>query len=213
VTARRVAWIFASAAAAMIAATVAFAYGAARVLKLEDPPIKADAIIVLSGHFERAMHAADLYRAGYAPVVVLSEAVPSTGAKQLEEFGIRLPAPLEIERKILQVKGVPSEQVEVLGPPAVSTAAEATSIAARFGRPGVRLVVVTSPSHVLRAHLIIERALAGRGVTLAVCATPYESLPDEWWRSQDSAREVVLEWTKLVFYLLGGRFSTRAGGA
>ncbi len=71
---------------------------------------------------------------------------------------------------------------------------------------------MTSPSHVRRARLIVERALAGRGVTLAVCATPYESLRDDWWRTQDSARDVVLEWTKLMFYLLGGRFSTREGG-
>ena len=49
--------------------------------------------------------------------------------------------------------------------------------------------------------------LEGRDVTFVVCATPYESFPDDWWHSQDAAREVLLEWAKLAFYLVGGRFS------
>lgn len=44
------------------------------------------------------------------------------------------------------------------------------------------------------------------GAALAVCATLYEPFPDEWWRSQDAAREVLLEWAKLLFFLAGGRF-------
>ena len=186
--------------------TMAFAYHAASWLKSDDAPIKADAIIVLAGRFERSMHAADLYRGGYAPVVVLSEAVPDASSKQLEALGIRLPGALEIHRRILQAKGVPAEKIELLGAPALSTADEAAAIAARFGQPGRRLIVVTSPYHVRRARMVIAHALEGRGAGLAVCATPYEPFPDDWWRSQDAAREVLLEWAKIVFYLGCGRF-------
>jgi uncharacterized SAM-binding protein YcdF (DUF218 family) len=182
-----------------------FGYHAASWLKNDDPPIEADAIIVLSGRFERSMHAADLYRAGYAPLVVLTE--EAAGASQLEKLGIHLPAPLEIHRKVLQAKGVPAGRIEVLARPVLSTSDEALGIAARFGQPGRRLLIVTSPFHVRRARLIVARALEGRDVTFVVCATPYESFPDDWWHSQDAAREVLLEWAKLAFYLLGGRFS------
>jgi len=184
-----------------------FAYYASRWLKGDDAPIKADVIVVLSGRFERSMHAADLYRAGQAPKVVLSEAVQDAGSKQLEALGIRLPTQLEIHRRILDAKGVPADRVETLGARALSTADEARSIAARYGKAGTRVLVVTSPFHVRRARMMIADALEGRGVTLAVCATPYESFPDDWWRSQDAAREVLLEWAKIVFYLGGGRFS------
>ena len=184
-----------------------FGYHAASWLKNDDPPAKADAIVVLSGRFERSMYAADLYRAGYAPLVVLTEEVAGAGAQQLEKLGIHLPAALEIHRKVLLAKGVPERNVEVLARSVVSTADEALEIARRFGQPGRRLLVVTSPFHVRRARLIVGRALDGRGVTVLVCATPYESFPDDWWRSQDAAREVLLEWAKLAFYLLGGRFS------
>lgn len=183
-----------------------FAYHAARWLKGDDAPIKADAIVVLAGRFERSMHAADLYKAGYAPVVVLSEAVPEASAKRLEALGIRLPGALEIHRRILLAKGVPADRIRPLGAPALSTADEAAAIATGFGRDGARLVVVTSPFHVRRARMTIARALEGRKVELAVCATPYETFPDNWWSSQDAAREVLLEWAKIMFYVLGGRF-------
>lgn len=197
------------------AAAVAFGYNAAAWLKRADPPMKADAIVVLAGPYTRSMYAADLYRAGHAPKVVLSEAVREKIWSQLEELGIRLPSVPEIHRRVLQAKGVPADRVEPLGRPALSTADEALAIAERFGKPGASVIVVTSPSHVMRARLIIERALEergmqGRGVRVAVCATPYENFPDEWWRSQDAAREVLLEWVKIGFFMAGGRFSAVA---
>ncbi len=71
--------------------------------------------------------------------------------------------------------------------------------------------MVTSPYHVRRTRLIFYEALGDRGIEFAVVATPLETFPDDWWRSQDSAREVLLEWVKIAFFLVGGRFS--AGNA
>jgi len=205
---RRALWVLAGAALFAAAAAYLFLH-AASWLKNADAPTKSDAIVVLSGRYERTMYAADLYREGYAPVVVLSDAVADAGSARLAALGIRLPSSEEIQRQILRAKGVPQEKIETLGPLARSTADEAATIAARYGQPGRRILVVTSPSHVLRARLIISRALEGRGATLVVCATPYEELPDRWWKSQDAARDVLLEWSKLAFYLLGGRYSAR----
>ena len=189
---------------------VAFGYNAASWLKRADTPAKADAIVVLAGPYTRSMYAADLYRAGHAPRVVLSEAVREKVWSQLEELGIHLPSVPEVHRRVLQAKGVPVERIEPLGRPALSTVDEALAIAERFGQPGASVIVVTSPSHVMRARLIIERALEGQGVKLMVCATPYEAFPDEWWRSQDAAREVLLEWVKIGFFMAGGRFRAAA---
>jgi len=201
-------WIAAVLLLALAAAL--FGYHASSLLKSDDAPIKSDAIVVLAGRFERSMHAADLYRAGYAPVIVLSEAVPEATSKRLETLGIRLPTALDIHRQVLQAKGVPSDKIELLGKPALSTADEAASIATRFGQSGRKLIVVTSPSHVRRARLVIAQALEGRDVEFAVCATPYDEFPDAWWTSQDAARDVLLEWAKIVFYLFGGRFRATA---
>lgn len=203
---RRAASVVAAVLALLATGAALFAYHAAAWLKRADPPARADVIVVLAGPWSRSMHAADLYRAGCAPVVVLSEAVPERAVRQLEALGIRLPRAVEIHRQVLRAMGVPEERIEPLGSPALSTADEAGQIASRFGRPGARILVVTSPSHVLRARMIIGAALPGRGATLTVSATPYEDLPDAWWTSQDAAREVLLEWAKIAWYLLGGRF-------
>ncbi|MGQ0512050.1 MAG: YdcF family protein [Betaproteobacteria bacterium] len=207
---RGLVWVLAGAFVVLVAGVSGFLLNAAAWLSRSDAARPADAIIILAGRYERSMHAADLYRAGHAPKVVLSEAVREKIWSQLEELGIRLPSVPDIHRRVLQAKGVPAERIEPLGRLALSTADEALAIAERFGKPGASVIVVTSPSHVFRARLIIGRALEGRGAKLAVCATPYETFPDAWWRSQDAAREVLLEWVKIAFFMSGGRFSAGA---
>lgn len=193
---------------ALSAAALIFAWNAARWLNNPDPTAKADVIVVLAGRYERSMHAADLYRQGYAPRVALSEAVPDASGAKLEALGIRLPSPVEVQRRILTAKGVPEAAIEMLPGQSLSTVDEAAKIAARYGRAGARLLVVTSPSHVRRARMIVAGALKGKGVTLLVCSTP-EEFPDAWWRSQDAARDVLLEWAKIAFWKAGGAY--RAG--
>lgn len=197
------------AALASVAMLLLFAWHAARWLNVPDAPAKADVIVVLAGRYERAMHAADLYRQGLAPRVALSEAVPDPSAARLEALGIRLASPLEVQRRILAAKGVPESAIEVLPGQSLSTADEGEKIAARYGKAGARVLAVTSPSHVRRARMILADALEDRGAALAVCATP-EAFPDAWWRSQDAAREVLLEWAKIAFWLGGGRYQASA---
>lgn len=192
-----------------LAIAVVLAWHAARWLKSGDFPAKADVIVVLAGRYERTIHAGDLYRQGLAPRVALSEAVPDPSGARLEALGIRLPSPLELQRRILAAKGVPESAIEVLPGTSLSTADEAEKIAMRYGKAGARVLAITSPSHVRRARMIVADALEGSGATLLVCATP-EAFPDAWWRSQDAARDVLLEWTKIAFWLGGGRFRAAA---
>lgn len=152
----------------------------------------------------------ELYRAGYAPVVVLSEAVPERALRQLDAVGIRFPRAMEIHRQVLQAMGVPLDRMEPLGGLALSTADEAEQIAARFSGKGTRILVVPSPFHVKRARLIISRASEGRDISLAVVGMPHQGFPDARWTSQGAAREVLLEWAGIVWYLTGGGFRASA---
>ena len=45
---------------------------ASRWLEVNEPPEQADAIVMLAGDPIRAIHVADLYLQGYAPVIYLS---------------------------------------------------------------------------------------------------------------------------------------------
>jgi uncharacterized SAM-binding protein YcdF (DUF218 family) len=195
--------------AILLVASIAagFLYNAAAWLRgVQSPEVAADVIIVLAGSFERPMHAGDLYAKGIAPRIIVSVPRVESSIIQLERMGIRYPRPEVISREILLRKGVPAESIEMLAAGAISTADEAKAFASRLQpRPG-RVLVVTSPYHVRRAAMAFSDAF-GEGTQVTVTATPYETFPDDWWRSQDAARNVLLELAKITLYLAGGRFS------
>ena len=67
-----------------------------------------------------------------------------------------------------------------------------------------RIIVVTSPYHVKRARMILTGVMAG--YEISVVGTPYDSFQKQWWKDQDSARNVMLELIKILFYIFGGHF-------
>jgi uncharacterized SAM-binding protein YcdF (DUF218 family) len=187
------------------AAALWFAHNAARWLNNPDVAARSDAIVVLAGTYQRAMHGANLYRQGFAPLVYVSVPVPDPAARDLAALGIRLPPKEEVYEQTLRAMGVPVAAIKRLGAGAISTFDEAAAAGKVFAR-GERLLIVTSPFHVRRSRLIFSDALERQGIAVAVVATPQEPFPERWWTSQDAAREVLLEWSKILYYLLGGRF-------
>ncbi len=179
-------------------------YYAARWLQHAEQPAKADAIIVLSGDFARVFEAAELYRAGYAPRVYLSAAVREPSLLLLDREGIAFPQIEEVSRQILLQKGVPATAISWLAKDMVSTAAEAQAARAIVARGERRLLVITSSFHTRRAGIIFRQALPDAEVRML--PTRYEVFPDNWWRDQNAARNVLLEAAKLAFYFAGGRF-------
>ncbi len=179
-------------------------------LQLAENPRPADAIIVLAGSFERSLYAADLYQQHYAPRIYLSIPAHETLAGQLEALGIVLPDEVDIHKQILLKKGVPARDTLTFGHGSLSTAQEAAALKTQFAHPGASLLVVTSPYHTRRAKLILERAFADTGISITVVATPYEEFHKDWWRSQASARNTVLELAKIAYYYAGGRFNSAA---
>jgi len=192
-------------AVAMALLMAAFMHFAAGWLKGGQSEQAADVIIVLAGSFERTMHAADLYARGVAPNIVVSVPRPDVSLDRLVQLGIHYPRQETVNREILLRKGVPADRIELLSANAISTADEAQAFAARFRQGRARLLVVTSPYHVRRAGMTFRHAF-GADYPLAVTGTPYEEFPDDWWRSQDAARNVLLETSKILYYLMGGRF-------
>ncbi len=177
---------------------------APRWLAAVDVPGPADAIVVLSGDYRRLYEGAEQYRAGLAPRIVGTREVRDPTVQMLEADGLRFPLHEDIVRAVLAAKGVPAQAIGFVGRDVVSTAHEAAALAEAFPSPGVRLLVVTSPYHVRRTRMILSDALPH--ARLAVVANRFETLPDAWWRDQAAARNIVLEFAKTAWYLLGGRF-------
>ncbi len=170
-----------------------------------DPPQRAAAILVLGGDPSRARQAADLYRAGYAPKVYVSVPVRYPALRRMDDIGVVAPREEELTRRVLLATGVPGSAIEPLGHEVLSTAQEAKLVGERLaGVPGT-LIVVTSPYHLRRARMIFRDTLRGSPAVVFV-GNRYEPFPDEWWRDQGTALAVILELTKTIFYVIGGRF-------
>ncbi|MDO9081895.1 MAG: YdcF family protein [Humidesulfovibrio sp.] len=172
-------------------------------LRMDDEPKQADAIVILAGDIRRAIHAADLYRQGLAPVIYLSR--PAHEPPQaLCDLGFDCPLQQDQMLRVLWIKGVPPEAVRVYGQDVISTVEEGEHLARELGPERRTLLVVTSPYHCRRAKMILSGIL--RGHELIMTPTPYERFDRIWWRHQQSSGAVVSEVTKFVFAFLGTPF-------
>jgi uncharacterized SAM-binding protein YcdF (DUF218 family) len=201
--------------ALLLAGAVASFRAAGRFLVVSDPlPRHADAVVVLAGSPPgRLLEAADLYRAGVAPRVVLTRERRPPAAVSLERRGLVVPSPHDDGRNQLIALGVPTGAIVALRGRAYSTSSEARLIARWACRTRQRsLVVVTSPSHTRRARLILRRVLAP-DVQLAVRPAPDDFFPRRhWWRHRRAGKLVLSEYQKLANFWLRERRQLRPCG-
>src|ERR1700674_5630 len=118
-----------------------------RWLVVEDPLVKARAIVVLSGAMPlRAIEAAKLYREGYAPEIWLTHSTEP--GETLEEMGIPFAGEDHYNAHVLIHEGVPPEAIHVLEPPIVNTADEIKVVATTLAREkGEAVIIVTTKPH------------------------------------------------------------------
>src|SRR5207247_7196125 len=96
-------------AVALAAVGAAALLAAGRMLVVADPlPPRADAIVILAGSIpDRTLAAADLYRAGLAPRVVVTREVARTGQAALDAGGVHLRGANELTVPALRRPGGP----------------------------------------------------------------------------------------------------------
>lgn len=198
-----------AAAAAVLLLVGGAAYGfvsAGTFLAPEDPLVRADAIFVFAGTLvERPLEAADLYREGRAPLIVVTRAQAEDAAMHVEQRGIRVPTEFDLTRDVLQRLGIP--EAALIAPARIhdNTAAEAETLRELAVAHGwQRVIVVTSKYHLRRSRLACRRALSGTGVELVMRGSRYDaSTPQRWWSRRRDIRWVASEVPKLIAYGLG----------
>ena len=193
-------------AALALAAWSLFSWGAARWLVVSEPLERADALAVLAGsetYLERAERAAELYREGRAPRVLLTDDGQRGGWDAVRE---RNPLFAERAAEELLRAGVPRENVEVVAPRVTSTHEEALRLRAQAEARGWRsLLVVTSGYQSRRALWTLRRVFEGSGVRVGVEAVePGRQAPRAavWWLSPLGWKLVPGEYAKLAYYRL-----------
>jgi len=187
---------------------------AGRLLVVTDPlPPSADAIVVLAGSIPtRVLEAADLYRAGLAPRIVITRERLVRGETVLRARGVNLPESDELARAALEQLGVPAGAIVRLRRRARSTESEARTVARYACSHRLRrLVIVTSRPHTRRARLIYRRALGD--VAVSVRPSRYDVFAaTRWWHVRRDAKIVLYEYERLAHHLLRERWSIRPCG-
>jgi uncharacterized SAM-binding protein YcdF (DUF218 family) len=172
----------------------------------EQPLQRADTIFVFAGtRMERSLEAVDLYLAGYAGTIVITQPLPDSGVLALERRGIAFPSDAELSRDAMMKLGVPSAAILVPAKWHDSTADEAHTLRQlTTARGWRRIIVVTSKFHTRRAGVAVRRALDGTGVEIVLRGSRYDQAdPAHWWRTRRDVRWATLESQKLVAYWLG----------
>ena len=177
---------FAALAAGVYAARRPLMKLAGELWVVDDPAAPSDALVVLGDDNyagDRAFRAAELYRAGVAPVVVAS------GRMLRKNFGLA-----EIMAHDLESFGVPGEAIVKLDQRAGNTREEANDVSRLIsGRGWKRVLVVTSNYHARRVRFIYERVLPA-GVTVHVSGAPDSEFdPPRWWETRQGQKIFLTE--------------------
>ncbi len=168
-------------------------FGVGRWLVVEDPLTHADVILVLSGRLpERALEAAQLYKAGYAEQVWISP--PVSPVDDLKAMNISFLGEDFYNEKVLIVQGVPADAIRILDRPDANTEAEVRQTVEDLRALNFRsVIIVTSKPHTRRVRTI-WRKLVGPDPRMMVHYATNDSFDGaHWWRHTQDALDVVRE--------------------
>jgi len=162
-------------------------------LVLDEPPVKADAVVVLGGDEfgMRTLKAGELVRAGYAPYALLSGPA------------LLLSHESELTLAYALKEGYPPSFFQQFPHSANSTREEVTVLAPELQRRGVhRILLVTSNYHSRRATHLFHQIAPWLTVQTVDAPDAYFT-PGSWWQTRRGRKTFALEWLKTVATWLG----------
>jgi len=165
--------------------------GLSEYLTIGEPPIFADAIIVLSGGpGDRARHGAEVFLTGYAPVVLTAGEPHTPGTPAYDA---------EYEMGRLELFGIPADNIQTLGVLS-STIEEAERSRDWMETNGKRTLIVISDSfHLRRVSLIFNTVFQNANVDLVyVAAEPSWFRQEGWWLRDAEFDAIVSEYVKMA---------------
>jgi uncharacterized SAM-binding protein YcdF (DUF218 family) len=165
-------------------------------LMVEDPLDRATAIVVLGGQVPfRAMEAATIYQAKWAPEVWLTRASSPAEEAALARLGLDTElGDNRMNRAVLERMGVPPAAIRVLSPGVRNTAEELRLVAREMARTGAaRVILVTSKPHSRRVratwHALV--GTAPQAVVRYAESDPFDGR--RWWERTGDALAVSRE--------------------
>ena len=199
-TRRRLIWLAGLFGVAAIAVLlrVPLLNGAARAWMVNDPPAKADAIVVLGGGANfRSFAAGRLYHSGWAPTIV----VMNSELRATDRLGLTIPE-AELVRRILLSNAVPAEAIQILGTNLTSTHDEALTLKQwSQDSHAASFLIPTGPFHARRVRWVFRKVFRDAPARLTVTTID----PNEcqgWWRHEKVLMDFQNEVVKFAYYLV-----------
>ena len=175
-------------------------------LIVEKPLAHADAILVLAGssvYQERTRRAAEIYKQGVAPKIVLTDDGTKGGWSKIEK---RNPPFVELARDVLIAEGIPVEAIEIIKPSDSGTIHEAQITIEKARQENWKtILLVTSAYHTRRALWAFEKVSDSDKLQFGIVAAPVgvqTPSPDYWWFSSHGWSFVAGEYVKGCYYWL-----------
>lgn len=175
-------------------------------LVVDDSPTTADAVVVLNTgveYYPRLIEAADLYRKGIAPRIIINGNRKTDILRELEAKGFQGCCRwYENSVRILVLLGVPEGKII---PISVEDAYDTISEAVPVGEAVLKLghqqiIITTSKFHTRRARKIWQESFQHKLEIFAVAAKTDPFDPEGWWRQGRQIRWVLAEYGAWVFY-------------
>lgn len=190
----------------LFACWISLAWFAAERLIVEKPLEHADAILVLGGskvYLERTQKAAELYKHGVAPKILLTDDGGRGGWSQIEQRNLPF---VELAKRELIAQGVPHEYIEVLQPQVSGTIDEAQNLKKKIEQTNWnRILIVTSAYHTRRSLWTFQNILAENKIEIGIEPVPagrQTPTPILWWLSPFGWNVVAGEYVKTAYYWL-----------
>ncbi len=177
----------------------------ASFLIVEKPLEKADAIFVLGGsttYIERNRKAAELYKQGVAPKILLTDDGLQGSWNSIEQ---RNPYYVELGRRELISQGVPENVIETL-PAIVNGTKDEAELFVKTARENdlKSVLLVTSAYHTRRALRTFEKVSADSGLKMEIgiesAPLGQQTPPSYWWLSPSGWNTVAGEYVKSFYY-------------
>jgi uncharacterized SAM-binding protein YcdF (DUF218 family) len=159
----------------------------------DEPPVHADAAVVLAGDDNgiRTLTAGRLVKGGYVPYAYLS-GPPHLDARESDHM---------LAYAVKQ--GFPASYFQLFPDSADSTRDEAHAFKEEFQRRGIRrILLVTSNFHTRRAYYLFHKINPELEIHSIAAPDPRFS-PEGWWKNRPGQKLFVLEWIKTFATWLG----------
>lgn len=165
----------------------------------DHPRAGADAIVLLMGDAEdRAGHAADLLRDGYADRIVFVE----TEQDKLQKAGIKSREGQNVYEYLTKTLKVPAAKISFDNSSKVTSTHEEIQALLKVldANNFNRIVLVTSWYHSSRAAWIFRKVLAEQRSTKIQVASLPSPTPNKWYKREKDFLNVYVEYLKWVYY-------------